>query len=63
MFYIKTIFAKKSKSIQGEKNTVEVIEDTACPQCGSQLVIRNGKFGRFIACSGWPRCKYTDKLK
>ena len=29
-----------------------------CPECGSDLVIRNGKFGEFIACSNYPECKY-----
>ena len=30
-----------------------------CPDCGSELVYRNGKFGRFISCSNYPTCKYT----
>ncbi len=30
-----------------------------CPQCGSELVYRNGRFGRFISCSNYPECKYT----
>ena len=29
-----------------------------CPKCGKELVKRNGKFGEFIACSGYPKCKY-----
>jgi DNA topoisomerase-1 len=32
--------------------------DEICPQCGKNLVIRNGRFGRFIACSGYPECDY-----
>lgn len=30
-----------------------------CPQCGKQMVIRTGKFGRFLACSDYPACKGT----
>lgn len=30
-----------------------------CPQCGSPLVERNGKFGEFIACSTYPKCKFS----
>ena len=30
-----------------------------CPECGSEVVYRNGKFGRFISCSNYPTCKYT----
>ncbi|HET8911429.1 MAG TPA: type I DNA topoisomerase [Ktedonobacteraceae bacterium] len=32
--------------------------DEACPDCGRPLVIRTGRFGRFISCSGFPECNY-----
>ena len=32
-----------------------------CPECGSPLVIRKGKFGSFTACSDYPNCKYVKK--
>ena len=31
----------------------------ACPQCGHDLVLRFGRFGKFIACSNYPPCRYT----
>jgi DNA topoisomerase-1 len=34
-----------------------------CPECGSPLVIRKGKFGEFVACSNYPTCKYIKKEK
>ena len=34
-----------------------------CPECGSELVIRNGKYGSFTACSNYPSCKYIKKSK
>ncbi len=34
----------------------------ACPQCGADLVIRDGRFGRFIGCSNYPKCKYTRPI-
>ena len=35
-----------------------------CPQCGSELVYRTSKFGtKFIACSGFPKCKYTESIE
>ena len=40
-----------------EKNAPEETGDT-CPECGKPLVYRYGKFGKFIACSGYPECKY-----
>ncbi|HQF80473.1 MAG TPA: type I DNA topoisomerase, partial [Flexilinea sp.] len=33
-----------------------------CPQCGKDLVIRNGKYGKFISCSGFPQCRYTEQI-
>lgn len=32
-----------------------------CPECGSDLVIRKGKYGEFVACSNYPTCKYIKK--
>jgi DNA topoisomerase-1 len=32
--------------------------DEVCPECGRNLVIRTGRFGRFISCSGFPECRY-----
>ena len=34
-----------------------------CPECGSPLVIRKGKYGEFVACSNYPTCKYIQKEK
>ena len=30
-----------------------------CPKCGGNLVMRNGKYGRFYGCSNYPRCRFT----
>ena len=32
-----------------------------CPECGKDLVKRNGRYGEFIACSNYPECKYIKK--
>ena len=32
-----------------------------CPNCGSPLVMRNGRFGEFAACSGFPKCRFIKK--
>ena len=43
-----------------------VIEDEPtgeiCPECGKPLVIKHGRFGEFIACSGYPECKTTKPV-
>ncbi len=33
-----------------------------CPKCGEELLLRSGRFGKFIACSGFPKCKYTEQV-
>ncbi len=33
-----------------------------CPECGGELLKRRGRFGPFIACSGYPECRYTRDL-
>lgn len=36
--------------------------DEKCPECGEGLVIRLSKYGKFLACSTFPKCKYTKNL-
>jgi len=36
--------------------------DEKCPVCGKPLITRWGKYGKFISCSDWPKCKYTRSL-
>ncbi len=31
-----------------------------CPECGADLVYRNGRYGKFISCSAFPKCRYTE---
>ena len=33
-----------------------------CPKCGNELVIRWGRFGKFISCSNFPECRHTEAL-
>lgn len=45
-----------------EKMEPEKIGET-CPECGNELVIRVGRFGKFISCGNFPECKYTRKIE
>ncbi len=54
-------FKESMKKAEAEMNRVQkpVEEiDELCPECGRNLVIRTGRFGRFISCSGFPECRY-----
>ena len=46
-----------------KKDITEKPTEKVCPKCGAPLLIRLGKFGRFYACSKFPKCKYTESLK
>jgi len=46
---------------QGVRGTGIPLEDV-CPRCGRSLVIKEGRFGRFKACSGYPECSYRESL-
>jgi DNA topoisomerase-1 len=52
---------KRYKEIS-KKDLIEETEEK-CPECSAPLVIRWGKFGKFYACSNFPKCKYTKPLK
>ncbi|EKD91265.1 MAG: hypothetical protein ACD_30C00034G0010 [uncultured bacterium] len=61
-----TPFEKKVEVTEekGEKVKLEVeTVDKNCPKCGKQLVVRTGRFGKFLACSGFPECKHTEALE
>jgi len=37
----------------------KVFSDEICDKCGRKMLIKNGRFGKFLACSGFPKCKNT----
>ncbi len=46
-----------------KKDFTEKPTEKVCPKCGAPLLIRLGKYGKFYACSKFPKCKYTESLK
>ena len=51
-----------SEGASEEKAAPEVL-DEKCPQCGKNLIKRKGRYGEFIACEGYPKCKYSRKIE
>ena len=47
---------------QTQNKKQQLITNKICPQCRSALVERNGRFGRFLGCSNYPKCKFTIQL-
>ena len=51
-------FRREDGKIVPEKEE-EVLVDEKCPQCGGTMVMKRGRFGRFLACTRYPECKGT----
>ncbi|MCR6594927.1 type I DNA topoisomerase [Campylobacter insulaenigrae] len=49
------------KNIKSQKTFTKL--DEQCPECGGELAIRKGRYGEFIACLNFPKCKYSRNLK
>ncbi|MFH0906762.1 MAG: type I DNA topoisomerase [bacterium] len=45
-----------------EKKKLEQATDKKCPECGKSIVIKLGRFGKFYACTGFPKCKHTEPI-
>lgn len=64
----KDFYAPFSKNLEQKYKEVKKTDmvketDKTCPKCGSPLLERMGRFGKFYACSKFPECKYTESIK
>jgi DNA topoisomerase-1 len=48
---------------QKEEAPPEIVEGRTCPKCDSPLIIRQGRYGKFIGCSAYPKCKFIEPLE
>lgn len=55
------VIAKVEKELEHVKLTEEV-SDVQCDKCGKMMVVRFGKYGKFLACPGFPECKNIKSL-
>ncbi|NLW44609.1 MAG: type I DNA topoisomerase [Syntrophomonadaceae bacterium] len=58
-------FAARLERAREEMEKVNIPDEPAgkeCPQCGRPMLIKMGKFGKFVACSGFPECRYTESI-
>ncbi len=59
-------FAESVERAQATMPQVEIKPEPTgqmCPDCGSPLVIKLGRFGKFIACSNYPSCRHTEPIR
>lgn len=57
-------FGKELEKQKASKEVINIEEETEekCNKCGSKLVVRYSKYGKFLACSNYPDCKFTKPL-
>jgi DNA topoisomerase-1 len=58
-------FAAELEEAEKKLPRIEIIDeptDEICPNCGRPMVIKTGRFGRFISCTGYPECKTTKPI-
>ncbi|WP_069987219.1 type I DNA topoisomerase [Massilioclostridium coli] len=54
---------KAEKAMEGQRIHIpDEPTDEVCEKCGKPMVIKMGRFGKFMACSGYPDCKNTKKI-
>ncbi len=57
------LYKKAEQDLDGKRVKVPVTEtDVVCEKCGSKMVIRSGRFGKFLACPSYPTCKNTKPM-
>ena len=58
-----TSLENAEKALDGERIKVpDEVSDEVCDICGRQMVVKTGRFGRFLACPGYPQCSFTKPL-
>ena len=57
---------KNTKNLDEDGNIAEPepveVSDTVCEKCGAKMVVKNGKYGKFLACPNYPKCKNIVSL-
>lgn len=59
-------FAKKLEEVGESADRVKIAAeeiDKACPECSKPLVLKFGRYGKFLACSGFPECMHTEPFE
>lgn len=64
---LKNFWDPFNKQVEEKVNTIEKVDmteksDEICPTCGAPMIIKTGRFGRFLACTKFPDCKTTKPL-
>jgi len=54
---------KNASQVMDRVKLADELTEEICPKCGKPLVVKFGRYGKFLACSGYPECKYTQAFQ
>ncbi|MBM2824372.1 MAG: topA [Dehalococcoidales bacterium] len=66
---IQNFYTPFEKSLENASLVIEKVKlpdevtDEVCPKCGKPMLVKTGRFGKFLACSGYPECKTTKSFQ
>lgn len=66
---VRDFYTPFEKDLENATELIEKVklpdEETGdiCPKCGKNIIVKTGRFGKFLACSGFPECKYTSSFQ
>lgn len=61
LFIVRILVTKFERKVD---NAIDkhLVKKEVCPKCGGKLVEKHGKYGDFIGCSNYPKCRYTHDV-
>ena len=66
---VKDFYVPFEQSLENASTRMEKVKladeqtEETCPKCGKTLIVKHGRYGKFLACSGFPECKYTKSFQ
>jgi DNA topoisomerase-1 len=54
---------RNASQLMEKVKLADELTEEVCPQCDKPIVIKAGRYGKFLACSGYPECKYTKSFQ
>ncbi len=66
---VQDFYTPFEKSLENASQLMEKVKladeltEEVCPECDKPMVVKHGRFGKFLACSGYPECKYTKSIQ
>jgi len=58
--FSKPIFEENNE--KQKKEIEQIIANKKCKKCGSEMILKDGRYGKFLACKNYPKCKYTEPI-